>query len=328
MNNLRSCIKRLLLTTGLAVAVVGAVLVTVLPAGADPQNPGAGPLTLPAPSMPVGPAPAPLTLDRFAIIEVGGTAATLDVAASAPSIFSYTIRRVDGRVHDDRSGTAGLPTSGYQGEYRVRLLSLQSNTTYEVAVYATNGDGQTSATTRFTTPKQRVRVTLREINITEDGDSFWMNGEPSWQAGLEWAGGTAGGCYPNNGNICETGSHSEGRIFPKNYLGQPLMWLFAEENFDRMPDAFTLTVEGNEYDLVPLGPLVDIIEHGPRFGSPSAPFEWQVPARQEWASTPAFLTASKVSQGFQSTMAFTFELFYDNLSYTSARNMPQSTWGR
>jgi len=332
-------IRRTLAGAALALGVLTTAALSGPTAGADPPKPGGGrtatptpvggPLILPAPPNPVTTAaPAtPLTFDRFEITEVGGTQATLNVRGSTPTIMHYTLRRVDGA----EDGTASLPGGVYLGEHRVGLPKLQSNTTYEVAVYVINADGQqTTASKRFTTLKQRVRVTLREINITDDGDS-WLtgDGEPSWLVGLEWAGGKTGGCYPNNGAFCETGSHGEGRFVPRNYLGQPLMWLFAEENFDSMPTAFTISASGTEYDIIPIGNLVNHIQNG-GFASPpdTTPFEWQVPARQEWASSPATLDASRAAAGFRSTMAFTFELFHDNLSYPAARNAPQSSWGR
>jgi hypothetical protein len=152
---------------------------------------------------------------------------------------------------------------------------------------------------------------------------------------LTWAGGQTGGCYPNNGNICETGSHGAGRIFPRNYGGQFLSWIFAEENFDTKPTAFKIGAAGNEHDIIPsLSHAGDCffgdLECGVYGGeeSPLATKEWRVPAGQEWASTPMYLDASNGSQGFHSTMTFTFELFHDNLSYPSARNKPQSTWAR
>ena len=338
--NTPSLVQRLLLTAGLAAAVLGSALVTVSPAGADPPKPGqraatptpipgAGPLTLPRDPKPVttsAPA-APLTLDRVDITEVGGAQATLVVRGSDPTIMSYTLRRVDGAG----DSTAGLPSSTYLAEHRAGLSNLKSNTTYEVAVYATNAAGQNAiATKRFTTSKQRVRVTLREINITDDGD--WIgDGDPTWFLRLEWAGGKTGGCYPNNGNICETGSHGEGRIFPRNYRGQFLSWTFAEENFDTMPVAFKLSAAAQEYDLVPILPnALNCINLTGQCGYGSdlsyVTETWQVPAGREWASTPVSVHAYDGGKGFDSTMTFTFELFHDNLSYPSARNTPQSTW--
>ncbi|MGH2586834.1 MAG: hypothetical protein ACRDJE_18105 [Dehalococcoidia bacterium] len=146
--------------------------------------------------------------------------------------------------------------------------------------------------------------------------------------GLTWAGGKTGGCYPNNGELCETGSHSEGRILPRNFQDQFLSWTFAGENFDTKPTAFTLTTGAEEYDLVPvLSGVLEALQDGGGFDSPGLQsVEWQVLAGRDFASTPVLVDANDATQGFASTMAFTFEVFHDNLSYPSARNMPQSTW--
>jgi hypothetical protein len=229
----------------------------------------------------------------------------------------------------------GAPLGGYATTHQRKLTGLQSNTAYEVTVTALTQSNQLhTATTRFTTARQRVRVTLREITITEDGDIFWMNGEPMWLVRLTWADGKTGACYPNNGNICETGDHGEGRIFPKNYLGQPLTWLFAEENFDTMPAAFSISAKGEEYDFVPaLSKLAECFVGACSTGEGSnegtySTKSWQVPAGREWASTPIAVDADDSQQEFRSTLAFTFELFHDNLSYPAARNTPQTTWAR
>ena len=323
-----SCIKRILLAGGLILGVLATAALSGPAARADAPKPAASRTPTPAPAS-ATPTAAPGfagPLPQMTAVEVRalGTEATLSFITTQPSAVTIDYQPAGGPTAGGQS-----PVQGYATTHERRLAGLRSNTTYDVTVTATTKSGEKhTAQTRFTTSKQRVRITLREINITEDGDGFLSgDGEPSWLTRLEWAGGKTGGCYPNNGAFCETGSYGEGRIFPRNYLGQFLSWTFAEENFDRMPAAFTLSVKGEEYDIVPvLGKVVDLFQ--PASGFESGSFAWQVPAGQEWASTPAFLDAGNGSQGFKSTMAFTFELFHDNLSYPSARNMPQSTWAR
>jgi hypothetical protein len=167
-----------------------------------------------------------------------------------------------------------------------------------------------------------VRVTLSEINIERDGDTIG-DGEPRWKAYLKWgADGPVDGCYPNG---CEFGSYGDGRIVPKNSQGQVLSWTFAEENFDRKPNSFQLDVWAEEDD-----PDLAASAGGDPFAN-GADLTWTVPQGEERASRPFHVRADKSStlgQDFKSEMTFTFEVFHDNLSYPSARNLPQSTWGR
>jgi hypothetical protein len=309
--NVTTFFRRLFLATGLALAAL-------VPAALN------GPATDAQTAPPVI---SPLRVLAF------GTEATVSFTSSEPVAATIT--------YQPSAGT-GQPTvqasNTYTTAHETTLTGLTSNTQYQVSVAAETRAGQrTNGSANFYTAKQRVRVTLREIDITKDGDAWWSNGEPSWLVGLGWAGGETAGCFPNNGNVCETGSYGEGRFVPRNYLGQPLMWLFAEENFDAMPSVFNISADAEESDLDVINYIGRTFECIGRFftikyacgtfGSPNTSTEWRVPVGQEFASTPITVTAND-SDEFLSTMAFTFELFYDQLSYPAARNTPQSTWAR
>jgi hypothetical protein len=325
MNYSSSYIKRILL----AVVFTAAVIATGeggSTAGADPARPNPGRTSTPTPASGfVGPIPQ---IGAFEVNLLGEEAIPTFVTTQ-PATATVTYRPASG------PGGGQLPAQDSATTHERKLTGLRSYSAYDVIVTAETPAGQKyTAQARFTTARQRVRVTLREINITDDGDGFLSgDGEQSWEVLVTWAGGKASGCYPNNGAFCETGSHGEGRIFPKSYRGQFLSWIFAEENFDTMPAAFKIGAAGNEHDDIPiLSHAVDCFSSSVDCGayggasSPQATTEWRVPAGQDWASTPVFLDAS--NGGFQSTMTFTFDLFHDNLSYPSARNRPQSTWSR
>ena len=193
-----SLFRRFILAAGLALAALAPAALGSPVADAQPPVPTISPLR----------------------VQAFGTGATVSFTSSEPVAVSITHQPM-------ATGAAGQPTVQVQPSYATthefKLTGLTSNTRYQVSVAAETRAGQRiNGSANFYTARMRVRVTLREINITKDGDAFWMNGEPSWLVRLEWAGGETGGCYPNNGSFCETGSHGEGRIFPRNYLGQPL----------------------------------------------------------------------------------------------------------
>ena len=169
-------------------------------------------------------------------------------------------------------------------------------------------------------PKQRVRITLREINVRNDGDLF-DDGELLWGVTLRWAGGSIKGCFPAPDNFCRHESRGTGRFVPKNYLGEPLTFIFAEENFDTFPTEITLDVYQDESDAV--GQFTIPF---PSFGYVGEKV-WPVPQAKEWDSTPY---VARVTDGkSEADLSFTFEFFRDNLSYPAPRrNMPSSTWAR
>lgn len=337
MKNPRGHVKRLLLAAGLALTVSATAVF------------GAMGTTAAAP---------PLTLEPVEI-SVGGHEVTVQVRASEEVAFSHSLTRT-GTVAP--AGTAALvnpirrPLDGvraplgaggpiadpvrepvYTAASKFKLTGLSSNTTYTLFVRATNRAGQqVTVQQTFTTLKQRVRVTLREIKITDDGDWFG-DGEPGWIVKLDWSRGSVAGCFPNTdvgfGGVCQTGSYGEGRIFPRNNRGDSLAWIFAEENFDTMPAEFTLDATAKEEDWFPVvSALATLLEDclgdgvGCGFSNTVGSPSWKAPQGVEWASTPAIVAASDHGTGFESTLMFTFELFHDNLSYPSARNAPSSTW--
>jgi hypothetical protein len=281
-------------------------------------------------------------------VQATGTEATITFTTAEPAYITNIHKPVNAPAAANPTPATGRPTPAqivdaqffgvrtYATAHELKLAGLKSNTTYDATITAETKAGQKhTASTRFTTSKQRVRVTLREINITADGDSFVKgDGEPTWYLRLLWKGGSAGGCFPTT---CNPRSYGEGRIFPRNPQGQFLSWTFAEENFDTMPTAFTIMAGGTEDDLpgsidIDWGEAFECV-----FGDTCAPpnselsfsYEgWQVPVGRDVASTPVTVNTDNLGKGFRSTMAFTFELFHDNLSYPSARNRPQSTWAR
>jgi hypothetical protein len=224
----------------------------------------------------------------------------------------------------------------YAPAHRFKLSGLLSNTTYTLDLRATTRTGQpVDVQQTFTTLKQRVRVTLREITITEDGDAWWMDGEPVWVVKLNWSGGSVAECYPIAEIACQPGSFGEGRIFPRHNDGQFLAWTFAEENFDTMPAEFRIYAVAKEYDVIPgVANVAQFFEDcfadpptgGCSFSSPLPAPPWQAPQGVEWASTTVRVAAHDSGTGFESVLTVTFELFHDGTSYPSRRNAPSSTW--
>jgi hypothetical protein len=347
MNGSYAWARRSLAIAALAVGVLATGLLGVPAAGAD------------ATATPPRNAATAAPLSIAIAVQPFGTKVTAKVTTSLPTMLTYSTKAVSATPAAGPSpqatvaaDTGGAPHGGpitpkyvlspanFVTAHEDTLTGLTSNTRYELSVTATTQDGKTATgTTTFTTLKQRVRVTLREINITDDGD--WIgDGEPLWVIGVTWKrsdgtgpAGEAGDCYPLAVSICQTSSFSEGRYFPRNSAGQFLAWTFAEENFDRAPNMFDLDVKAQEDDLIPgLGSLGDFLQECmPLFGGPcgfssSPDASWKVPQGVEWASTAVTLKADDIGGGLHSTLTFTYELFYDNLSYPAAHNRPSSTW--
>ncbi len=289
-----------------------------------------------------GPLSAAIAVQPF------GTRAEVTVTTSLPTVIHSTVTAAGEATVPPSDAGAGTPPDGgiepgfvlapssYVTTHAYTVANLTANTAYTLNVEATTLDGQRSAASAsFTTLKRRVRVTLRTIDISDDGDLFG-DGEPLWLMALHYkraAGGegAVGACYPlPPGSICEAGSYGEGRVFPRASDGQFLAWTFAEENFDQFPDTFNLSVEAHEDDFVPFtGALVDLLQNCLASGcSFTAALDglWTVPHDAEWASTTVSLKANDPVGGLHSTLVFTYELFHDNLSYPAARNAPSSTW--
>jgi hypothetical protein len=206
--------------------------------------------------------------------------------------------------------TGGIATDGgtpppadYRKEHTIRLTGLQSNTTYEVTVNAGTPDGRSAvARETFKTLPARVRVTLEEINVEDDGDGIFRgDGDPRWEMDL-----TLGGklCYPIK---CGTfGNHGEGRFVPRDPAGNRLTWQLFEEVFQGLPDTLTISVKAEEDD-------------GAISGSPSQistqTATWRVPRGVESASSRVQVRGDQASRDFRSVLTFTFELFHDSTPY-------------
>lgn len=284
----------------------------------------------------VGTVPAsisPLQVQPF------GTRATVTLTSSEPTAITFVNRPVAGLV--DPLDTGGVltdaespPAAAYQTQHQFEIKPLRSNTAYELSVVATTRRGQQlTAQTRFTTAKKRVRIALDKIALEQDGDWGWAGkGEPIWLWLVEWAGGAAGDCYPSTGTevqhlvgLCQEGSFGEGEIFPKTADGQRLQLIFAEENFQAMPQSLELTTDVEENDLIDviLFPF-DLI--APKFNPPRVPgITWAVPQDKEFAVERFTVRADKesIGQDLKSVMHFSFELFHDNLSYPPNHTHPQ-----
>lgn len=333
MTSYRSFTRRLLAAATLAVALLGTATLSVPAASADPAPRGA-PTISPLHVQPGGTE----AMVRFTTSEpttvvvdyrpAGVTplrqpqAVETGVAAAAPSRVPAVIRQEGSLQHLLRASSS----------HEQKLTGLTSNTAYEVSVTATTEKGQRlTAETRFTTLKERIRVTLRQITIEDDGDLIG-NGEPSWLVALGWAGGSVADCYPNPGS-CDPGSYPSGSIVPRNASGGFLTWIFAQENFDRLPQTLTLKVYPEESD--------SIAAYMPAFylecftglmalcldGTGLDETRWQRPQGMEWSSETVSLRADLWDQGFKSSLVFTVETFHDNRSYPAPkRNAPNSTW--
>lgn len=290
---------------------------------------------------------SPLLRDSDAIVTgqgvgfhqlVGGREATITYFADEPTVFSWQLKQGGTVVRASRQlGPGDIPESGagpaerggapsYATMLTVHVEPLQSNTEYTLEVTGTTRSGRRIApANRFRTQRQRVRITLEQISIEDDGDGFGKgNGELLWTAGVTWPGGEAAGCYPNNdpgggfGGFCQHGSFSEATYFPRNTQNQALTWLFAEENFDAMPNRFVLGAEVEESDVpIPLPQL----EYNP----PPDTFVWQTPARGDVASTRGQVRA--LGDGALTVLTFTLEMYHEPTIITSLRrNQPTSTW--
>jgi hypothetical protein len=319
-----------------ALALAGALLCMVA-TGANPSQPRAiaadGPLTV------------SISVQPF------GTRAAVKVTTSLPTVLHSAAAPVGSAPPPmsavDGGGTSGgihpgfvLSPSSYVTTHEYTVADLTDNTTYTLTVQGATLDGQTTgASVNFTTLKQRVRVTLREIDITDDGD-FIGDGEPLWVIGVNYkrgdgsGTGMVGACYPvppGGDGICQAGSFGEGRLFPRASDGRFLSWTFAQENFDQFPNMFDINVDAMEEDFIPIvGAIADFFQEcNPISGcgfSASPATDWQAPQGVEWASQAVTIKGDDLGGGLHSTLIFTYEMFHDNLSYPSARNTPSSTW--
>ena len=270
----------------------------------------------------------------------GRAVAGLTPAATIPAITPATTPAGAFRAP---TGVLSEPTNQhvfrqYTTTHQVKLTGLTSNTAYNVSVVAETQAGQKhTAEVRVVTAKQRVRVTLREINITDDGDldvptpfgDIERAGDPRWVVGLTWTGGSVGSCFPIG---CSYGSYTGGRIFPRNSAGDSLTWLFAQENFDTLPARFELHTYTEEDDgvLGTLGAVIVDCYNPAAFACSLGHTDivyWQMPQRVEASSTTVTVRGVDEITCFESVLTFTFDTFHDQLSYPAPkRNAPSSTW--
>lgn len=264
-----------------------------------------------------------------AVLIVTSEPATVKVDRQPESARSAGLARQPGRPLEDV-----LPVGIAATEHRLHLRGLSSNTTYTLAVNATNASGQSAATHRsFTTLKQRVRLTLDTITIADDQDGdLGSKGEPIWFWNVGWEGGSDGGCYPyithrpDDIVICQEGSINDGTtIAPKSRAGGPIQMIFAEENFATMPRAFNLDVDVTENDLssqlyLDYGDLIEFLGGGGFSGPPAegGTPTFTAPSDKLYASKTVTLDAiheDRYGQDLRSVMQFTFEFFYDDQPY-------------
>ena len=343
MSDYCSLARRLIAAVGLAAAVAGAAALGGPVAGADTPRP-----------VNVG---TIITQSISALqVQAGGTDAKVSFTTAEPTTVSIDHKVAGATVAPPSQtsghrpvdsvrapiGGAGVATIGtvstaaaYKTQYEIPLTNLKSNTTYDVFVVATTQSGQQfNAQARFTTLKQRVRITLESINIKDDGD--WIgDGEPLWFVKPTWDGvsyqpAANGGalCFPNDYGRCKYGSYGEGVISsPRNSVGAPLTIVFAEENFDRFPSTVALSIYAKEDDAIGGAWLGECITGGCPVGDDTVNYTWRVPQGVPSASERVNLRGDDSSTGFESVLTFHFEMFYDNASYPwHSRNMPSNTW--
>lgn len=363
MPNYRTVAQRLITAAGLALAVVGASALGGPTAHADTPPTRAIPAvvgTAAAQGAPISPlkvlafgteATISFTTAEPAAVTVMHKPATAR-AAAGPAAATAPTGALGTRPAIVQQITDGQPLPilrQYTTTHQVKLTGLTSNTAYTVTVVAETQSGQKhTVETEVRTAKARIRVTLREINIEYDGDvdpgwgfaEIERAGDPLWVVGLAWGGVGVGGCFPVD---CNYGEYQAGRIFPRNSAGQSLTWLFAEENFDKLPDKlklYTYTVEDDGVFGAIGAAIVDCFNPG-AFGcdfvvavnggyaydsNHGSETSWTMP-QGEFSSTTVTVRGDDKTTAFKSVLTFTFETFHDLLSYPAPRrNAPSSTW--
>jgi len=338
MSDDRSFTRRLVLAVGLTAAVLGTTMLSVAPAGADPppqrtipaivSPPTGGVVTAPSRGGPLAGVAASITPLQ---VQVGGTQATVTFTTSAPTAVTFTLTDVSGTPPSPPpagplggvtgplaggvllTGDAPSPAS-FKTAHQLTLKPLTSNTTYDVFVAATTQAGQRlTGSARFTTLKLRVRVTLEEINVEDDGDTDYgivvnNDAEPRWVMDLTF-GHTL--CYPINCGAY-AGNVAEGRFVPRDPAGNRLTWQLYEEVFHGLPSTFTISVRTFEDDVNLTGACLG---GGCDFNDNQlATCTWHRPQGVESASTRVQVRGDD-GDGFRSVLTFTFELFHDATSY-------------
>jgi hypothetical protein len=322
----RSFVSRFTIAAGLAVAVLGGAAMPAPAAGIDPIGP--------APVRTLGPVTSLSTIN----VQPGGTVATVSFTSSEPTSASVSVKPAGTSTggHLPVAGGVALPTSVavsigdtpsvpvYETSHSVKLTQLKPNTAYDVDVSAQTQSGvQLSGQAHFSTYHQRVRVTFDGIDITQGGAMFG-DASPRWFGNLAWRypvrtsgapdDASSHWCFPIG---CDFGSYGDGYFHPGNKQNQPLIWVFADENFDQMP---------NYFEMYASGQVDDWFQQGATLGKCASPDKgtWQVPEGVEYSWSNVNLCADDGQ--FHSTVTFRFEVFYDNSSYPASRNSPFSSW--
>jgi hypothetical protein len=217
--------------------------------------------------------------------------------------------------------TGGVATTGdspspasYKTNHQLLLKPLKSNTTYDVFVAATTQSGQRlTASARFTTHKLRVRVTLEDINVENDGDTdyaiiasndaeprYVMDLTPGWQQ-----------CFPYNcGSYA--GDVKEGRFIPRDPSGNRLGWLLHEEVYQGLLSELTISVRTFEDDVNLTGACVG--EGCDLNDNRVASATWRRPQGVESHSSRVQVRGDD-GDGYRSVLTFTFEVFHDDTPY-------------
>ena len=329
--------RRLILGAGLTAALLGAAARGVAPANADTAPRHAVPATVSTPAGGADPAPqrgsttvAAATITPLQV-QAGGTQATVTFSTSEPTAVTFQLKEVTGAPPPQPpSGplggvtapiSGGVATTGdtpppasFKTMHQLLLKSLKSNTTYDVFVVATTRSGQRlTGSARFTTLKLRVRVTLEEINVENDGDTDYgivvaNDAEPRYVMDLSLGGRL---CYPIN---CGTyaGNVKEGRFIPRDSAGNRLTWQLFEEVFNGLPNELTISVRTFEEDVFNMGACVghDCDLNDNRLASAV----WRRPQGVE-SRTDRVQVRGDDGDGFRSVLTFTFEVFHDATPY-------------
>jgi hypothetical protein len=331
--------RRLILAAGLTAAVLGATALGAASASADTPPRRTVPAIVSTPAGSADPAPQrgtrPATAAVASItplqVQVGGTQATVTFSTSEPTAVTYELKVVGappppsppsgplGGVTTLVSGsvaTTGVtpPPAAFKTQHSIPLKNLKSNTTYDVFVAATTQSGQRlTGSARFTTLKLRVRVTLEDINVLDDGDTDYAivvdnDAEPRWVMDL-----TLGGrlCYPVNCGAY-AGNVKEGRFVPRDSAGNRFTWQLFEEVFNGLPNELTISVRTFEEDVFNMGACVghDCDLNDNRLASAT----WRRPQGVE-SHTDRVQVRGDDGDGFRSVLTFTFEVFHDATPY-------------
>jgi hypothetical protein len=326
--------QRFIFAGGVALMTLGAAAAAVPAAHAD-VHPPVGPVSGVVSVGGIAAAPAM----NIRSVSPGGTEVRAEVTSTELTTFSYRVTLVPTTTPPVGGVVAAFPNGGvlsvdgapppavYDTKHNLYKTGLKPNTTYDLNVSGVTQNGvQVSDHARFTTFRQRLRVTLNKIDISDDGDTFG-SGEPTWFWQVGWSTGTVNDCYPQDDGKCKVGNATEGTVYPYTNAGSTFQMIFADENFQpivdpnpqpgredftTMPQQLVLDASAKEDDSI-LGGLDAFFDWGAWLsGNPEA--TWTVPQGVEHASKS--LTVAAEDGNFRSTMTFTFEVFYDNQVYT------------